>query len=477
MDSKTPHADNSNGIPLPPEAMEAFTAAFGGEIIGPHDASYESARRVWNGMIDRRPALIARCTGVADVTAAVDFARHNSLPVAVRGGGHSISGHGVCDDGLVMDLSPMKGVWVDPARRTALVQAGVTWGELDRETQKFGLAVTGGRVSSTGVSGLTLGSGSGWLERKYGLTCDSLLSADVVTADGRFLRASADENPDLFWAIKGGGGNFGVVTSFEFRLHPVGPIVLGGMMLYEADKAAEVFRFYRDMMAEAPDDLGGGLGFLTAPPAPFIPAGLQGQRAVAIIVLYTGPIEEGEEALAPLREFAAPDADLVGPMPYTALQRMIDEGNPPGLQGYFKAEFLSELPDEAIDAAIERAEHISSELSVVLFQPMGGEFARNGSDTALSHRGAPWCFHVLSLWHDPALAEAHVAWTRSFSEAMRPYTTDGVYLNFIGDEGEERVRASYGPSYERLSALKEEYDPENFFRLNQNIKPAVEPTA
>lgn len=396
--------------------------------------------------MDRRSTLISRCTSVADVMAAMSFARDDSLPVAVRGGDRSFSGRGVCGESFIIDLSPMKDVSVDMKRRTALVQAGVTWGELDYETQRFGLAVTGGHFSSTGVAEHTLGGGSGWLQRKHGLTCDNLLSANVVTADGRFLRASADENPELFRDLHGGGSSFGVVTSFEYRLHPVGPIVLGGVLLYREEKAREVFRYYRDFMADAPDDLGGGLAFLTATTAPFVPAELRGQRAVAIVVLYTGPTEEGERVIRPLRKLAALEADLVVPMPYTALQSMLDQGHPPGLQGYSEAEFVNEPPDEAIDTAVERAEHVSSELSVILFQPMGGEFVRNGPNAALTLHNTCWCFHALSMWHDPSENEAHVAWTRSFAEAMKPYATNSLYLNFSGDGGEERRRSSFEPS-------------------------------
>ncbi|MDQ4126486.1 MAG: FAD-dependent oxidoreductase, partial [Actinomycetota bacterium] len=324
------------GKPLEEPAIQGLAANFRGELIRPDDDGYDSARAVFNAMIDRRPALIARCTGVADVIAAVNFARANELVVAVRGGGHSVPGYAVCDGGIVIDLSPMKGVWVDPEARTARAQAGLTWGEFDRETQQFGLAVTGGRVTHTGIAGQTLGSGSGWLERKYGLTCDNLLSAEVVTADGQFLKASEEENEDLFWGLRGGGGNFGIVTSFEYRLHPVGPIVLGGMLLYSFSKAKELLHFWRDFIEEAPDELSVTPAILTAPPAPFVPELLKGQLAAGLIVCYAGPPEEGGEVVGPLREFGPPEVDLVQPMPYTVVQTLVDPANPPGRRNYWK---------------------------------------------------------------------------------------------------------------------------------------------
>lgn len=354
----TPPGDN-----LDEAAVQELAASFRGQLVRSRDDGYDGARAVFNAMVDRRPALIARCTGVADVMAAVRFARDNGLPLAIRGGGHSVPGYGVCEGGVVVDLSPMKGVWVDPEARTARAQAGLTWGELDRETQQFGLAVTGGRVTHTGIAGLTLGGGSGWLERKLGFTVDNLISADAVTADGQFVRASEEENEDLFWGIKGGGGNFGVVTSFEYRLHPVGPIVLGGMLMYPAERAGEVLRFYRDFIAEAPDELGGACAFVTAPPEPFVPEPVQGSQVFAVVVCYFGSIEEGEEAIRPLKEFEPPAMDMVGPMPYTVLQSLLDPGNPPGLQNYWKAGFLHELPDEAVDTLVKHAQKVTSPLS------------------------------------------------------------------------------------------------------------------
>ncbi len=454
--------------------FEELRSNFRGELLRSLDDGYDVARAVFNGMIDRRPALIARCAGVADVMASVNFARDNDLQVAVRGGGHSVPGYAVVDGGVVVDLSPMKGVWVDPESRTARAQAGLLWGELDRETQAFGLAVTGGRASDTGIAGLTLGGGSGWLERKIGFTVDNLISADVVTADGRFVRASAEENEDLFWGLKGGGGNFGIVTSFEYRLHPVGPIVLGGMLMYPAEQAGEVLRFYRDFIADAPDELGGGCAFVTAPPEPFVPEPVQGSQVLAVIVLYVGSIEDGQEAIRPLKEAIPPALDLVQPMPYTALQSMIDAGNPSGMQNYWKAGFLAEFPDEAVDAFVEYSRKVTSPLTSVLLMPMGGALSRVAEeDTPLGLRDAAFNFHAISMWADPIDPEKHMRWAREIYDAMEPWTTERTYLNFIGDEGEERVRTAYEPEkFRRLVALKDKYDPENLFRLNQNIQPS-----
>lgn len=449
-------------------------ADFRGELIRPGDEGYDVSRTVFNAMIDRKPAMIARCAGVADVIAAVNFARESGLPVAVRGGGHSVPGYGTCDGGIVIDLSPMKGIRVDPRSRRARAGAGVVWGELDRETQAFGLAVTGGRVSHTGISGLTLGGGSGWIERKLGFTVDNLISADLVTAAGDFITASEEENADLFWGIKGAGGNFGIVTSFEYRLHPVGPILLGGMLLYPAEQAREILRFYRDFMSTAPDELCGGLVFITAPPEPFIPEAVQGTQLLAVFVCYVGPVEEGEEAIRPLRETFPPAMDLVQPMPYTAIQTLIDAGNPPGRHQYWKAGFLNELPDEAIDTFVEHARRVTSPLTAVLLVPMGGTIARIGEEEMLlGLRDLAYNYHILSQWPGPDGSAEHIEWTHQMDAALAPWTNERVYLNFIGDEGEERVKSGYGPEkYRRLVELKDRYDPENLFRLNQNVKPS-----
>jgi FAD/FMN-containing dehydrogenase len=465
------------GKPLEEVAIQELAANFRGELIRPTDDGYDTTRAVFNAMIDRRPALIARCTGVADIIAAVNFARENELIVAVRGGGHSVPGYAVCDGGIVIDLSPMKGVWVDPEARTARAQVGLTWGEFDRETQQFGLAVTGGRVTHTGIAGQTLGSGSGWLERKYGLTCDNLLSAEVVTADGQFLKASEEENEDLFWGLRGGGGNFGIVTSLEFRLHPVGPIVLGGMLLYPFSRAKELLHLWRDFIEEAPDELSVTPAILTAPPAPFVPEPLKGQLAAGLIVCYAGPPEEGEEVIGPLREFGPPEVDLVQPMPYTVVQTLIDPANPPGRRNYWKAENMNEMSDEAIDTLVDQAAWITSPFSVILIEPKGRAISQVGEDeTAIGGRDAAHTLYAFSIWENPSEDDAHIAWARELMEAMEAFTTPGVSLNFTSDQGQERVKDFFGRDgkYERLVGLKNKYDPTNLFRLNQNIRPTAQ---
>ena len=465
-------ATSVDALPIDDELAQAFRGA----LVGPDHAEFDAARMVWNGMFDRRPRLIARCTGAADVSAAVRYGRENGLPVAVRGGGHSASGYGTCDDGLVIDLSPMKGIRVDPGARTVRAEAGVTWGEFDHETQAFGLAVTGGRFSTTGIAGLTLGSGSGWLERKCGLTADNLLSADIVTADGSLLTASASENEELFWGLRGGGGNFGVVTSFEYRLHEVGPIIYGGMLVCPPDRAGEVLRFLRDYMTDAPEDLGCAVAFVSTPPDPSVPAEMHFQPVLGIVVCWTGSMEEGERVLAPIREVASPLMDMVQPMPYTALQSMLDGGGPHGTRGYMKAEFLPELGDEAIEKIVAHGGSRPGPMAQLLMEPLGGAIGRVGDDeTALGRRDVPWCYHALALWMEPdeQTAQAHIAWARGLAEDLEPHVVDGVYLNYTSDEGEDRVRSSYGEEkYARLVALKDRYDPGNLFRLNQNIAPS-----
>jgi FAD/FMN-containing dehydrogenase len=382
----------------------------------------------------------------------------------------------VCEGGIVIDLSPMKGIWVDPEIRTARAQAGLTWAEFDRETQQFGLATTGGRVTHTGISGLTLGSGSGWLERKFGLTLDNLISADLVTANGEFLKASASENEDLFWGLRGGGGNFGIVTSFEYQLHPLGPIVLGGMLLYPFAKAGELLRFWREYMQEAPEELGGALMFITAPPAPFVPEHMKGKLTAGLIVFYAGSPEEGEEWVRPLKEFGPPEVDLVEPMPYTVAQTLLDPGNPPGRNNYWKAENLDELSDEAIDTIVVHAGKIISPFTALLIQPVGGAISRVGEDeTAIGGRDAACVVHGISMWENPAESEINITWAREFMQAMEPFAKPGVSLNFTSDQTQDKVRASFGDEkYERLVALKDKYDPTNLFRLNQNVRPTVQ---
>jgi FAD/FMN-containing dehydrogenase len=457
-------------------AVEELAPQFSGDLLQAGDAGYDEARLVWNGLYDRRPALIARCRGVGDVVAAVNFARDSGLEVAVRSGGHSAVGYGTCDGGIVVDLSAMNSIEVDPEARTARAEAGATWADFDAATQEHGLAVTGGRFSTTGIAGLTLGSGSGWLERRCGLTADNLLSAEVVTADGRVVRASADENPQLFWGLRGGGGNFGIVTSFEYRLHEIGPIIYGGMLVSLPDRAQAILEFMREYMRDAPEDLGAGIAFISAPPEPFVPPEMHFKPIVGMIICWTGDHDEGERVVAPIREAAQPVMDMVQPMPYVALQSMLDAGGPHGTRAYMKAEFLDDLNDEAIAKLIKHGGSRPGPLVQLLLEPMGGAISHVGEDdTALGRRDVRWCYHALSLWMEPDqdAADAHVAWAKQLSADIAPQTTAGVYLNFTSDEGEERVRSAYGPEkYARLVALKDEYDPSNLFRLNQNVKPS-----
>ena len=455
-------------------ARALAATGFSGEIVGREHPRYDELRTVFNGMVDRRPALIARCTDAQEVSAAVDFARDGGLPVSVYGGGHNVTGNAVVDEGVTIDLRPMKGVEVDPWARTCRAGAGLTWGELDAATQQHGLAVTGGRMSTTGLGGLVLGGGSGWIERKCGYSVDNLLSVETVTADGQVLTASESENPDLFWATRGGGGNFGVVTSFEFRLHPIGPTVLGGMLMYPAPMAAAVLANFRDVMADASDEVGAGVAMLTAPDAEFVPPPVREQPVIGVIVCYTGLVEQGEEALRPLREFGPPAIDMVGPMPYTAVQQLVDSGYPTAMRNYWTGDFLTGLGDEAIEVLCRFHLSKPSPLTQILTLPGGGASARVPNGTmAIGQRQAPFNIHITSLWPDPADDDANIAWTRELSAAMKPFTTGRVYVNFIGDEGRDRVVASFGTEgYARLQTLKQRYDPANLFRSNQNIEPS-----
>jgi len=459
---------------MPQDAARRLESRFTGQLVRPGDDDYDDLRTVFNAMIDRRPAVFARCRNQRDVAAAVDYARETGLSLAVYGGGHGVTGNAVCDDGLVVDLRPMKGIEINPITRTCRAEAGLTWGELDAATQEHGLAVTGGRVSSTGVAGLVLGSGSGWIERKFGLTADNLLSVDMVAADGSLMRASEGENAELFWATRGGGGNFGIVTSFTFQLHEVGPTVLGGMLLYPAPMAAAVLRNFRDMIAKAPDEVGGGVALITAPPEEFVPEPVRGQPVVGVILCYTGPVADGEIALAPFREFGPPALDLVEPMPYLAMQRIIDPGNPEGMRNYWTADFLAGLPDEAIEILCRYHLSKPSPLTQIVLLPGGGAIARVPDDRmAFGQRRAPFNLHILSMWGDPADDDANISWTRALGSDMKPFSTGRTYLNFIGDEGIERVKAAFGPdAYARLQVIKRRYDPTNLFRLNQNIEPS-----
>ena len=454
--------------------MATETATLHVPLIGPDDEGYDEARAIWNGMIDRRPACIARCTGVADVVEAVRFARERELLVSVRAGGHGVGGHAICDGGLVIDLSPMKGIRVDPQARTARAEAGVLWGELDRETQLYGLATVGGIVTHTGIAGLTLGGGLGWLMRKHGATVDNLVSVDLVTADGEVLTASEDENPDLFWGVRGGGGNFGIVTSFEYRLHPVGPVVLAGPIFHAFEDAGEVLRFYREFIAEAPDELTTIFDLPGAPPLPFLPEDLHGKPIVMVGACYAGAPEDGIEVVRPLKEFGTPIADLLEPKEYTELQSMFDPLVPHGWHRYWKSVELPPLTDDAIDTLVEHASALTSPKSYCIVFQLGGALGRVGPDeTAYGQRDAAHNVNINAVWTaDDAEGERHVAWAREFFSAMQPHAGERVYVNFLGDEGADRVRQAYGArQYERLVELKRAYDPTNFFRMNQNIEP------
>jgi FAD/FMN-containing dehydrogenase len=454
-------------------AVLALSGAFAGQLIGPDHATYESVRRVWNGMVDRRPRMIARCAGEDDVVAALGFAREHGLPVAVRGGGHNVAGNAVCDGGVVLDLSGLKRIAVDPDRRTARVQPGVLLGELDRATQTFGLATPTGNVSMTGVAGLTLGGGLGWIARKHGPACDNLLSATVVTADGERVVASADENPELLWGLRGGGGNFGVVTSFEYRLHPVGPQVIAGGVLHAFSDAPEVFRFFADFVAAAPDELSVTASTFRAPPGMPIAPAMVGELVTMLALCWAGDLDAGARALKPLREFGRPLADLVAPMPYTTLQSSSDAAYPNGRQNYWKAHYVDEITDDVIATLVEHGPRMTSPLSSFYFQHLGGAISRPGIDAAaFGHRHAGFDFAILAAWEDPAEDGEHVGWARDLAAAMEPHAT-GVYVNKPGVEGADRVRAAYAPAtYARLVALKDAYDPRNVFHLNQNVAPS-----
>ena len=451
-----------------------LTQAVRGEVIRPGDPGYDDARAIWNGAHDKYPALILRCAGVADVVRGIEFARSQDLLLAVRGGKHSIPGFSTCDDGMVLDLSGMQDVRVDPVARTARAQAGTTWNVFDHETQAFGLATTGGLVSTTGIAGFTLGGGIGWLMRKHGLTCDNLISADVVTADGRLLHASEDENADLFWGLRGGGGNFGVVTSFEYRLHPVGPMVAAGPVFYPGDRAPEIMRFYREWVQDAPDEATTLLNLLTAPPAPFIPEEWHGKPLVALIGVHSGPLADGERALRPLRELGDPVADLIGQVPYVAMQSLIDPLWGPGAHSYFKAGWLGGLDDAAIDTLIHYRDTVTSPKTEIHLQHVGGAVARVPANaTAFGDRSAPFLMNITASTFTADGYDEAVGWAQDLYGAMAPALTGGTYVNFLSNEGEERVRAAYGDKYDRLVALKDAYDPTNVFRLNQNIAPSA----
>ena len=455
-------------------AFDELGESFRGELLLPTSPGYDSARRIWNGAIDRRPAGIARCTGVADVVSAVRFAREHDLVVAVRSGGHGVGGQALCDDGLVVDLSPMKGIRVDPVARTARAEAGVLWGELDRETQLHGLATVGGIVTHTGIAGLTLGGGIGWLMRKYGATVDNLLSVDLVTADGELVTASESVNPDLFWGVRGGGGNFGIVTSFEYRLHPGGPRVRAGPLYPPLEDAPAALRFSREGAAAAPDEVTTIFNLRLAPPLPFLPEEVHGKPIVMVGTCYAGSPEDGIDVVRPLKEFGSPIVDLLEPKRYVALQSMFDPSVPHGWHYYWKSVELPPLADDAIDTLVGHASALTSPKSYCIVFQLGGALSRvDAEDTAFGQRDAAHNVNINAVWtEDDPEPERHVAWARDFFDAMQPHTSGRVYVNFLGDEGQDRVRAAYGErNYERLVQLKRAHDPTNFFRLNQNIEP------
>jgi FAD/FMN-containing dehydrogenase len=456
--------------------MTELRSRLSGEVVGPDDPAYDEARRVWNGMIDRRPLAIAGCRTAGDVALSIKVAREHGLRVAVRGGAHNVAGNATCDGGLVIDLSAMKSIAIDEARGTARAEAGLLWGEFDSATAEHGLATTGGLVSTTGIAGFTLGGGLGWLMRKHGLACDNLLGADVITANGESLRVSSSEHPELLWGLRGGGGNFGVATSFEYQLHPVS-MVTGGMALHTLEQAPAALRFLREFAGAAPDELTSFGAFITAPPMPMIPAELQGRIVLALVVCHAGDLDAGERLIAPLRQFGPPAFEHFGAMPYTVLQTMFDAGAPRGMHNYWKSAYLPELSDAAIDAMLPFVSGMRSPLTAVHLHHMEGAVSRvPAGATAFSHRRAAYAFNVVGMWADAAESDLHTQWVRDLYAAVQPHTS-GTYVNFLGDEGQDRVRAAYGPeTYARLEQLKAQYDPDNFFRLNQNIPPAGRPS-
>ncbi len=458
---------------LPSEVLTALREQLRGTLCMPGDPGYDQARTIWNGMIDRRPAAIVRAAGAADVVHAVRLAGEHRLLLAIRGGGHNIAGNAVCEGGLMIDLTPMKSVRIDPASRTARVEPGVTLGEFDREAQAFGLATPTGINSTTGIAGLTLGGGFGWISRKHGLTIDNLLSVDVVTASGEWVRASETEEPDLFWAVRGGGGNFGVVTSFEFRLHPIGPEVLAGLIVHPFAGAGELLRGYRRAVAGAPDQLTCWVVMRKAPPLPFLPKEVHGQEVVVLAMCYAGDLEKGRKAVAPIRALGKPIADVVGPSPFAGWQTAFDPLLAPGARNYWKSHDFVELGDAAIEVMIDHVGRLPSPDCEVFLGHLGGAVSRvPAQTTAYPHRAVQFVMNVHTRWSDAARDEECIAWARHLFDAMTPHATGGVYVNFMPEDEMQRVsRGAYGPNYERLSSLKARYDPKNLFRMNQNILP------
>ncbi len=455
-------------------AVNQLRLALLGKLLGAGDEGYEERRKIYNAMIDKRPALIAVCAGATDVIECVRFVRSHGLLVSIRGGGHNVAGDAICEGGFVVDLSGMKNIGIDPVARTVRVEAGLTWKEVNHELQAFGLGATGGVIGTTGVAGLTLGGGLGWLVRKHGLACDNLLSVDLVTADGTLLRASETENADLFWGLRGGGGNFGIATSFEFRVHPAG-IVLAGLLAHPIAQAREFLRSWRDFEATAPEEWTAGAVLLTAPPAPFVPRELHGAPVAAIAGVYAGPVKKGEDALRPLREFGPPALDMIQPMPYSAAQTMIDAMYPQGFHNYWKAQYLPAISDQLIDILVERFARVPSPMTSIVLEHNGdGAVNQVAQDaTAFGYRDHSYILIIMSMWANPADSDRNISWTRELYDAVNPFTRYGVYVNYLGVEGEERVKEAYGANYDRLITLKNKYDPTNLFRMNQNIKPQV----
>jgi FAD/FMN-containing dehydrogenase len=453
--------------------LEALRKDLRGELLVPADPGYDEARAIWNAMVDRRPALIVRCRGVADVMRAVTFASEHDLLLAIRGGGHNIAGNALCDGGMVIDLSLMRSVRVDPKARRAWVEAGATLGDVDHETQAFGLAVPTGINSTTGIAGLTLGGGFGWFTRKHGLTCDNLVSADVVTADGKLIRASANENADLFWALRGGGGNFGVVTSFEFQLHPLGPQVFAGLVVYPFDQAKKVLTAYRDWTAKLPDEATVWVVMRKAPPLPFLPSEVHGREVVVLAMFYAGDPKQGEKVLAPGRGFGKPWGEHVGAMPFTAWQQAFDPLLTPGARNYWKSHNFSSVPDAALDVLIEGTAKLPSPHCEVFLGLLGGQAGRiSPAEDAWAHRDANFIANVHGRWETPQEDKPGIAWARELFDGLTPHATGGVYVNFMTADEKGRVPSAYGASYKRLAAIKKTYDPANMFRMNHNIAPA-----
>lgn len=457
------------------EQIQALAASLRGEVITPASATYDEARSIWNAMIDRKPGMIIRCVGVADVIRAVRFARDANALIAVRGAGHNIAGNALCDDGIVIDLSQMRSVRVDPVRRVAQVEPGCTLADLDCETQAFGLATPVGINSTTGIAGLTLGGGFGWLSRSLGLTIDNLLSVDMVTADGSFVRASETENPDLFWAVRGGGGNFGIVTSFEFQLHEVGTEFLAGLIVHPFEDAPELLRFYREFAAGAPDELSVWVVMRKAPPLPFLPAEWHGREVVVLAALYAGAdMKQGEKSLESLRKWGKPIADVIGPTPYTGWQQAFDPLLTPGARNYWKSHDFMELSDGLLDTLVDFSGRLPGPECEIFIAQMGGETKRTDAEaTAYAERNAEFIMNVHTRWREPAQDDECVSWARALFDAAAPHATGGVYVNFMPDDEAGRVQAAYGANYERLALVKAKYDPDNVFRLNQNIRPAA----